>query len=108
MDQHISILLLFIFITGAHSLKCQECSGPGPCQVKTCANGYSKCSTTTTVSGGLTSTSKSCSNTCQNQEVMTKITTKCCETDLCNGTDGLYKGSFILLLCPLFFLTLFH
>nr|XP_055036489.1 prostate stem cell antigen-like [Misgurnus anguillicaudatus] len=116
MYQHISILLLFIFITGAHSLKCYECTslGSGSCEVKekTCTNGETKCLKMTTVSGSTkTSTTKSCEMTCEENTIIMptgKISTYCCDTDLCNGTGGLYKGGFLLLLCPLFILTLFH
>ncbi|XP_065099902.1 ly6/PLAUR domain-containing protein 2-like isoform X1 [Paramisgurnus dabryanus] len=119
MYQHISIVLLFIFITGAHSLKCYECTsmGSGSCEAKekTCTNGETKCSSTTTktVLGSIKTsvTTKSCASICENDsKEMGGVTTstKCCDTDLCNGTGGLYKGSFILLLCPLFILTLFH
>ncbi|XP_073727627.1 lymphocyte antigen 6D isoform X2 [Misgurnus anguillicaudatus] len=119
MYQHISIVLLFIFITGAHSLKCYVCTslGSGSCEAKeaTCPDRFTKCmSTTTTTVLGSTKTSvtiKSCASICENDsKEMGGVTTstKCCDTDLCNGTDGLYKGSFILLLSPLFILTLFH
>nr|XP_055037111.1 ly6/PLAUR domain-containing protein 2-like [Misgurnus anguillicaudatus] len=120
MYQHISIVLLFIFITGAHSLKCYECTSglvPGSCEAKekTCSDGETKCSskTTTTVLASIKTsvTIKSCASICENDsKEMNGVTTstKCCNTDLCNGTGGLYKGSFILLLSPLFILTLFH
>ncbi|XP_073727629.1 uncharacterized protein [Misgurnus anguillicaudatus] len=116
MYQHISILLLFIFITGAHSLKCYECTGlvSGSCEAKekTCSDGETKCSKMTTVLGSTKiSTIKRCEMTCEENTVdhlTGTISTYCCDTDLCNGTGGLYKGSFILLLSPLFILTLFH
>ncbi|XP_073727631.1 uncharacterized protein [Misgurnus anguillicaudatus] len=110
MYQHISILLLFIFITGAHSLKCYECKGLGSCKgkEKICADGESKCSTQKTgVGSAKIYTTKSCVKTCEGKNA-TFETTKCCDTDLCNGTGGLYKGGFLLLLSPLFILTLFH
>ncbi|XP_073668659.1 uncharacterized protein [Paramisgurnus dabryanus] len=116
MDQHISILLLFIFITGSHSLKCYECtpdlSGSCEAEEKICSDGETKCLKMTTVFGSTKiSTTKSCVMTCEENSINDPTgttSTKCCDTDLCNGTGGLYKGSFILLLCPLFILTLFH
>ncbi|XP_073727617.1 lymphocyte antigen 6D-like [Misgurnus anguillicaudatus] len=111
MDQHISIVLLFIFITGAHSLRCHECPKSGTCQEnKTCPNGHFKCATMTTINDfdEKINTTKSCEIGCVNRAVTrcTTITTKCCDTDNCNGTDGLYKGGFIM--CPLIFFILFH
>ncbi|XP_056587794.1 three finger toxin MALT0066C-like [Triplophysa dalaica] len=118
MDLRITIALLFILITGGHSLKCYSCKSVlnGVCDAKeeTCGDGFSKCYTgTVTTSEGSTKT-KSCSkadDTCLTINAETekeKVSSRCCDTDLCNGADGVFKGSFLLLLCPLFIYSLFH
>ncbi|KAA0719759.1 hypothetical protein E1301_Tti022781 [Triplophysa tibetana] len=118
MDLGITIAVLFILITGGQSLKCYSCTSilNSVCDAKeeTCGDGFTKCfiGTVTTSAGSITT--KSCSKadeTCVtvNTEVLgQKVSSRCCDTDLCNGADGVFKGSFLLLLCPLFFYTLFQ
>ncbi|XP_056587764.1 prostate stem cell antigen-like [Triplophysa dalaica] len=118
MDLHITIALLFILITGGHSLKCYSCTSDlnGVCDAKeeTCGDGFSKCFTGTVTTSLGSYTTKSCSKAneiCVTQNTDTavgKVSSRCCDTDLCNGADGVFKGSFLLLLCPLFFYTLLH
>ncbi|KAA0719751.1 hypothetical protein E1301_Tti023281 [Triplophysa tibetana] len=115
MDLRITIALLFILITGGHSLTCYECSNvvSGVCNTtKTCDAGNSKCSTTTLTNPLGSSTNKSCSTPdwCVKATAQAPVnsTTRCCDTNFCNSTDGVYKGSFLLLLCPLFFYFLYH
>ncbi|XP_051533140.1 urinary protein 1-like isoform X2 [Myxocyprinus asiaticus] len=123
MDLQIPIVLLSILLTGGLSLKCYKCeSDPetGLCDrtTETCPSGITQCLTETVelsiVIGNskLTQTYKGCADKCvpgtvQNTTEET-VSTKCCATDLCNGSDGIYKGSFLLLLLPLFFYILFY
>ncbi|XP_043090176.1 lymphocyte antigen 6 complex locus protein G6d-like [Puntigrus tetrazona] len=120
MDLRVSAVLLFVFLTGGHSLKCYTCSSApgGTCEAKveTCGNGFSKCESIarekTVDSAKLWSTVKRCAVTCEagNQHVLEEGTeiSHCCDTDLCNGADGAYKGSFLLLSAPLLFYFLFQ
>ncbi|XP_016325691.1 prostate stem cell antigen-like [Sinocyclocheilus anshuiensis] len=120
MDLHISVVLLFIFLTGGNSLKCYTCTSAltHSCEVKvqTCGDGFSKCeSQTIEQSIGYTKVSikiKRCALTCEagTQQLPTggTVTTQCCDTDLCNAADGVYKGSYLLLLSPLLFYFLFQ
>ncbi|XP_058614860.1 lymphocyte antigen 6C2 [Onychostoma macrolepis] len=120
MDLRVSVVLLFVFLTGGYSLKCYTCSSAqeGPCEAKVeiCGDGFSKCeSKTTEQSTGSTKvsiTTKQCASTCEagTQQLLTgvTVTTRCCDTDLCNGADGVYKGSFLLLMSPLLFYFLFQ
>ncbi|XP_051533145.1 urinary protein 1-like [Myxocyprinus asiaticus] len=121
MDLQIPIVLLSILLTGGLSLKCYKCD-PDPetglCDktTETCPSGTTQCvSATGEISTGnskVTQTHKGCADKCvpgtvQNTNGAT-VSTKCCATDLCNGSDGIYKGSFLLLLLPLFFYILFY
>ncbi|KAA0720586.1 hypothetical protein E1301_Tti022232 [Triplophysa tibetana] len=116
MDLRITIALLCILIAGGHSLKCFVCPiiVNGVCDTtETCAAGLSKCSTATVTNSLVSVTSKSCSKpdecvTGTTDTLAGKASFRCCDTDLCNGADGVFKGSFLLLLCPLFFYTLFQ
>ncbi|XP_016306733.1 CD59 glycoprotein-like [Sinocyclocheilus anshuiensis] len=119
MDLQISVFLLFVLFTAGHSLRCYECLGlMGSCanqNVTTCPSGSSKCMSITTVTElgpiKLSSTTKLCTPTCEagTQQIPTgSITSHYCDTDLCNAADGVYKGSFLLLLSPLLFYFLFH
>ncbi|KAK2872211.1 hypothetical protein Q8A67_022108 [Cirrhinus molitorella] len=116
MDLRISVVLLLIFLTGGNSLKCYSCEPDlpsGACEAKeeTCGDGLSECVSITAEqnidSAKLTITTKNCASTCEpgTQHLPTggTVTTHCCDTDLCNAADGVYKGSFLLLLSPLFF-----
>ncbi|XP_056587978.1 ly6/PLAUR domain-containing protein 2-like [Triplophysa dalaica] len=115
MDLRITIALLFILITGGYSLQCYVCTSvlSNLCNTtQTCPAGVTQCSTSTvtTLVGSLSKT-KACAAACQASTIDTVLgstSTKCCNTDLCNGADGGYKGSFLLLLCPVFFYSLFH
>ncbi|XP_056587968.1 neurotoxin 3FTx-RI-like [Triplophysa dalaica] len=113
MDLRITIALLFTLITGGYSLKCYMCTSvlSSPCNTtETCAAGFSKCSTATVTTPQGSSTNKSCSTPdwCVNATAQPNSTIRCCDTDFCNSTDGVYKASFLLLLCPLFFYFLYH
>ncbi|XP_016404068.1 lymphocyte antigen 6B-like [Sinocyclocheilus rhinocerous] len=115
MDLRVSVVLLFIFLTGGYSLKCYTCSSAqgGTCEAKVqiCGDGFSKCQTQTIEqSMGSTKVSiktKQCAFRCDagTQQLPTggTVTTHCCDTDLCNAADGVYKGSVLLLLSPLLF-----
>ncbi|XP_026105566.1 lymphocyte antigen 6B-like [Carassius auratus] len=114
MYLQISVFLLFSLFTAGHSLRCYECmSLTGSCtnqNATTCPSGSTKCMTMTTVAEvgpiKMTSTSKMCSPSCDpgtQQIAIGSVTTQCCDTDLCNAADGMYKASFLLLLSPLLF-----
>ncbi|XP_050958880.1 prostate stem cell antigen isoform X2 [Labeo rohita] len=118
MDLQILVFFLFLLFTAGHSLSCYKCTNPiGSCAdptVETCPSGSYKCSTQTVTQIGstkVTSTVKECARDC---EPATKpigtgtASLQCCDSDLCNAADGMCKGSFLLLLCPLFFYFLFH
>ncbi|XP_067236921.1 lymphocyte antigen 6B-like [Chanodichthys erythropterus] len=119
MDLQVSVVLLLIFLTGGYSLKCYSCTSllTGSCEleVETCQNGNFKCSSSTTEqsigSAKVTVTSKGCDK-CEPGTVQLPtggtVTNRCCDTDLCNAADGVYKGSFLLLLSPLLFYFLFQ
>ncbi|XP_050957938.1 lymphocyte antigen 6B isoform X1 [Labeo rohita] len=120
MDLRISVVLLLIFLTGGHSLKCYTCvpdlTGSCDAKVETCRDGFSKCASMTGEqsigSTKVTVTSKQCADTCEpgTEELLTGGTVKvhCCDTDLCNAADGVYKGSFLLLFPSLLFYFLFQ
>ncbi|XP_048017518.1 cytotoxin A5-like [Megalobrama amblycephala] len=117
MDLQVSVVLLFIFLTGGYSLKCYSCTSllTGSCELKveTCPNGNVQCVSSTiekTIgSAKVTVTSKGCDK-CETGtgQLPTGVTYSCCNTDLCNAADGVYKGSFLLLLSPLLFYFLFQ
>ncbi|XP_051962079.1 lymphocyte antigen 6B-like [Xyrauchen texanus] len=121
MNLRVSVVLLLIFLTGGHSLKCYLCTfnpKTGSCDgtTMTCPIGGSKCGSVITeqsidsVEGSFTA--KACVPVCtpgtQKLPNGGTVSVKCCDTDLCNGTDGINKGSFLLLLSPLFFHILLH
>nr|XP_055035415.1 glycosylphosphatidylinositol-anchored high density lipoprotein-binding protein 1-like [Misgurnus anguillicaudatus] len=116
MDLHITIVLLLIFITGGLSRRCYVCEPEDKsdaCEEKqvTCSDGFDKCFSSTSFYNTMNVKIKSCEEDCETRTIVLRggvVSSTCCGTDLCNGTDGLYKGSFILLLSPLFFLILFH
>ncbi|XP_026064792.1 lymphocyte antigen 6D-like [Carassius auratus] len=120
MDLRVSVVLLFVFLTGGYSLKCYTCVPDltGSCNAieKTCGNGMYKCESFTGEqpigSTKVSVTIKQCSATCEagTQQLVIggTVTTRCCNTDLCNAADGVYKGSFLLLLSPLLFYFLFQ
>ncbi|KAG1960355.1 muscarinic toxin 1-like [Pimephales promelas] len=109
MNLQVSVVLLFISLTGGYSLKCYSCISPtDSCGVNvTCPDGLNTCFSTTVGSA----TTKGCAPVCEpgTIEVLgVKMTTRCCNTDLCNAADGVYKGSFLLLVSPLLFYFLFQ
>ncbi|XP_067232221.1 candoxin-like [Chanodichthys erythropterus] len=120
MDLRVSVVLLFIFLTGGYSLKCYKCSydSKNTCKAEeeTCRFGSSKCATTITEeSDGSTKVSiktKGCAEICipgtQQTSTGGTLSLHCCNTDLCNAADGVFKGSFLLLFSPLLFYFLFQ
>ncbi|KAK9978866.1 hypothetical protein ABG768_020604 [Culter alburnus] len=121
MDLQVSVVLLFIFLTGGYSLKCYSCTTSlltGSCELKveTCPDEITKCATNalkeSIESAKLSIISKGCAPECEPQTVHQKNgglrINRCCDTDLCNAADGVYKGSFLLLLSPLLFYFLFQ
>ncbi|KAK9955015.1 hypothetical protein ABG768_014923 [Culter alburnus] len=122
MDLRVSVVLLFFFLTGGYSLQCYLCIPDltGSCEatttVQTCEAGYTQCSSSTVeqTSGStkVSVTTKGCAKKCkrataQTPEGMT-VSLHCCDTDLCNAADGVFKGSFLLLFSPLLFYFLFQ
>ncbi|XDV26570.1 hypothetical protein PO909_030227 [Leuciscus waleckii] len=103
MNLQVSVVLLFISLTGGYSLKCYSCTPDltGSCAAKeeTCLDGVSKCFTVKSIES---ITVKGCTPLC------VPATMSCCDTDLCNAADGVYKGSFLLLVSPLLFYFLFQ
>ncbi|XDV26568.1 hypothetical protein PO909_030226 [Leuciscus waleckii] len=101
MNLQVSVVLLFIFLTGGYSLKCYSCKTDltGSCAAKeeTCAAGVCY-----TIGSSVSITVKGCIPVC------VPGTMSCCDTDLCNAADGVYKGSFLLLVSPLLFYFLFQ
>ncbi|KAK7143117.1 hypothetical protein R3I93_014321 [Phoxinus phoxinus] len=93
MDLQISVFLLFILFTAGHSLKCYECmSQTGSCaqQQLTCPSGLTKCSTAVTQIGDIKASVKNCAAACQNGSMNLgdlKMSSFCCDTDLCNAKD---------------------
>ncbi|KAF4114009.1 hypothetical protein G5714_004232 [Onychostoma macrolepis] len=119
MDLKISVFLLFLLFTAGHSLSCYKCTNLlGSCadqKVETCPSGSYKCSTVTTVmqvgSAKVTTTIKGCASDCKpvtTQIISGTVSAQCCDSELCNAADGTCKGSFLLLLSPLFFYFLFQ
>ncbi|XP_077098191.1 ly6/PLAUR domain-containing protein 2-like isoform X1 [Siphateles boraxobius] len=115
MNLQVSVVLLFISLTGGYSLKCYYCTSVtgASCKVKEeiCDAGVSQCSSIKVESSISSVTTKGCAAECVPVTVTTAgvTTTKsCCNTDLCNAADGVYKGSFLLLVSPLLFYFLFQ
>ncbi|KAK9955018.1 hypothetical protein ABG768_014926 [Culter alburnus] len=99
MDLQISVFLLFVVFTAAHSLSCYKCMGRnGSCvgqTVKTCPSGSSQCMSLTMVTqiGNISREVKvkDCYPACQNGSLnlgSSKSTYSCCDTDLCNVQDA--------------------
>ncbi|XP_048023377.1 lymphocyte antigen 6E-like [Megalobrama amblycephala] len=119
MDLRVSVVLLFFFFTGGYSLQCYSCSSEktGFCEAKVeaCLAGFSKCGKTivenSVGSSKVSYTAKGCTPKCdpgtQKNELGT-VSLHCCDTDLCNTADGVFKGSFLLLFSPLLFYFLFQ
>ncbi|XP_051733863.1 lymphocyte antigen 6B-like [Ctenopharyngodon idella] len=120
MDLRVSVVLLLIFLTGGYSLKCYRCfpDSKGSCETtqETCPAGVSKCASITgEISVGSTKvsfTAKGCVPECVPGSTQLPGggtgSVHCCDTDLCNAADGVYKGSFLLLFSPLLFYFLFQ
>ncbi|XP_048022197.1 gamma-bungarotoxin-like [Megalobrama amblycephala] len=119
MDLRVSVVLLFFFFTGGYSLKCYSCSSDsmGSCDTtETCKDGSSKCESRifeqTDGSSKVSVTTKGCVEKCdartRNLPTGGTVSVHCCDTDLCNAADGVFKGSFLLLFSPLLFYFLFQ
>ncbi|XP_067279604.1 CD59 glycoprotein-like [Pseudorasbora parva] len=120
MDLRVSVVLLFVFLTGGYSLKCYSCmpDSTSSCKTKveTCPVGFSKCASSIVEQSGGSLTTKACAEQCKagTQKIAEgTLSVHCCETDLCNAGDGVSKGSFLqivfpLLFSPLLFYFLFH
>ncbi|XP_067232375.1 lymphocyte antigen 6B-like [Chanodichthys erythropterus] len=120
MDLQVSVVLLFFFLTGGYSLKCYKCTSEstGPCNTtETCKVGFSKCESRTVEqsvgSSKRSITTKKCAEKCDAEtqklpEGGGRTEYICCDTDLCNAADGVFKGSFLLLFSPLLFYFLFQ
>ncbi|KAI2646696.1 Secreted Ly-6/uPAR-related protein 1 [Labeo rohita] len=98
MDLRISVVLLLIFLTGGHSLKCYTCvsdlTGYCDAKVETCGYGLYKCLSNTHVEQFFGSpktimTIKQCVDKCESktQQLSTggTVNIHCCDTDLCNA-----------------------
>ncbi|XP_051733831.1 ly6/PLAUR domain-containing protein 8-like isoform X2 [Ctenopharyngodon idella] len=99
MDLQISVFLLFILFAAGHSLSCYACIGlKGSCadqEVTTCPSGSTQCVSSTTVTQigdiGAKVKIKGCVPACQNGSMnlgSSKMTSSCCDTDLCNVQDA--------------------
>ncbi|XP_016108040.1 lymphocyte antigen 6B-like [Sinocyclocheilus grahami] len=121
MDLQISVFLLLLLFTAGQSLNCYKCTdlivSCADQKEQTCPSGSYKCMTLTTVSqlgaSKLTIKTKDCApeTECKpgtHQTLAGTVSVQCCDTDLCNAADGMYKGSFLLLSSPLFFYILFQ
>ncbi|XP_048022189.1 neurotoxin 3FTx-8a-like [Megalobrama amblycephala] len=123
MDLRVSVVLLFIFLTGGYSLQCYVCTPDwtGYCQLKleTCPDDCSACtSCEASLSNGyknMTFRMKGCASQCQDAKIRTpdgiSMEVRCCKSDRCNAAnaaDGVFKGSFLLLFSPLPFYFLFQ
>ncbi|XP_077098192.1 ly6/PLAUR domain-containing protein 2-like isoform X2 [Siphateles boraxobius] len=115
MNLQVSVVLLFISLTGGYSLKCYSCtsetSASCEAKVETCEAGVSQCSSIKVKSSTGSGINKGCASECVPVTVtIAGVTTtkSCCNTDLCNAADGVYKGSFLLLVSPLLFYFLFQ
>ncbi|KAK7158486.1 hypothetical protein R3I94_004952 [Phoxinus phoxinus] len=118
MNLQVAVVLLFISLTGGYALKCYSCipDSSGSCAGKeeTCGLLQTKCSSITVDNPGppkVSATTKGCAAVCLPGAVTVNgvtATSLCCDTDLCNAADGVYKGSFLLLVSPLLFYFLFQ
>ncbi|XP_052427927.1 lymphocyte antigen 6C2-like [Carassius gibelio] len=121
MDLQISVFLLSVLFTAGQSLSCYKCVDPivscADPKVETCPSGF-KCMTGTPELGfgsmKVTTKVKGClpEAECKHGTIQTEDgitgTLQCCNTDLCNAADGVYKRSFLLLWSLLFFYILFQ
>ncbi|TRY94985.1 hypothetical protein DNTS_004658 [Danionella cerebrum] len=94
-----SVFLLFLLVPAGHSLSCYECVGvTGSCadqKTKTCPNIANSCTAVTTVVEIADIKSKvmvkDCSIGCATGSMnfgLTKMSTTCCNTELCNLKDA--------------------
>ncbi|XP_026066018.1 lymphocyte antigen 6B-like [Carassius auratus] len=118
MDLQISVFLLSLLFTAGQTLSCYKCTLTcADPNVETCPSGSNRCSILTTVSGSgflqVTTKTKECvpEAYCKpgtHQGFIGTASIQCCDTDLCNAADGVYKRSFLLLWSLLFFYILFQ
>ncbi|XP_059398507.1 urokinase plasminogen activator surface receptor-like [Carassius carassius] len=93
MDLQISVLL-FVLFTGGHSLDCYDCSNPmSSCdQSKQCTSEFTNCFSATATVNSTTVKFKSCApSVCPSGSInlgIGRISTLCCNTDLCNKQDA--------------------
>ncbi|KAA0719761.1 hypothetical protein E1301_Tti019155 [Triplophysa tibetana] len=120
MDLRITIVLLSVFINGGHCIKCYSCKSleSDVCEetIETCPGSRNTCKSSSEKKDGSSKWSVLVKECVPKEKCMIGIyggetglvSVQCCNTDLCNGADGVYKGSFLLLLSPLFFYFLCH
>ncbi|ROJ08796.1 Prostate stem cell antigen [Anabarilius grahami] len=95
MDLRVSVVFLFIFLTGGYSLKCYTCTpdltGSCAAQVETCTNASTQCQSSTveqSIGLQMSVTTKQCAVLCEPSSVQVltgSATVSCCDTDLCNA-----------------------
>ncbi|KAK7158487.1 hypothetical protein R3I94_004953 [Phoxinus phoxinus] len=95
MNLQVSVVLLFISLTGGYALKCYTCTpdSSGSCAGKeeTCLLPLSKCSSIIVDNPGppkSSITTKGCNPLCVPGAITIKnvtTTIRCCDTDLCNA-----------------------
>ncbi|XP_020850654.1 lymphocyte antigen 6H-like [Phascolarctos cinereus] len=106
----ISVLLgALLFVESAHCLQCHACTvvnHAGVCQTKTCSHGESTCFKVllTHSASRVKSYVKDCTTSCKDVKsslAMLQIQgfsvhVNCCDTDLCNGVDGVRSNLWAL------------